>query len=192
MGIPRHLLSCKIQTIFFILTALKPNHMNLSEQSPSTPKSYLQTFTLVHLTLIAGPLLCMFILMEVPKEWNLQFSENFELSQLLPVLLGIGSIIISEILFKQFVSKYDRATGLKEKMGQLFSSYIIRFAILEGAAFYCIVTNPDHPNLISLVCTLIPLTTMVIMFPRKEKIIELLKLSKEQKMQFMKLNEIIN
>lgn len=166
--------------------------MNSSEQSPSTPQSYLQTFTLVHLALISGPLVCMFILIEFPEEWNINVSQSFEISQMLPVLLGIGSIIISEILFKQFINKYDQSTGLKEKMGQLFTSYLIRFAILEGAAFFCIMTNPDHSNIIFSLSALIPLTTMVILFPRKEKIIELLKLSREQKMQFMKTNEIIN
>ncbi|WP_224490953.1 hypothetical protein [Robertkochia flava] len=166
--------------------------MNQSEQSQATPKSYLQTFTIIHLALIAGPVISMIFLLEVPEEWSFQFSENFEISHLIPVLISTGSLIASEILFKQYISKYDRTNSLKEKMGQLFTSYLIRFAILEGAAFYCIITNPDSSNPLFLMCAIIPLIAMVLLFPRKEKIIELLKLSKEQKMQFMKLNEIIN
>lgn len=162
--------------------------MNPSEQSHITTESYLRTFTIIHLVLIAGPVFSLIFLYEAPTSWMVRLPQSFEVGMILPLIISLGSIVVSGILFKQLTAKYNPETDLKVKMSQLFSASLIRFAILEGAAFYSILMNPDSSNPLYILCALLPLGVMVFWFPRKAVIMEDLKLNREQRMRILRTN----
>jgi len=59
------------------------------------------------------------------------------------ILIPALSFGISNYIFKSLISKIDTKLSLEEKIAPYQSASIIRWAILEGAAFLIIIIKPD-------------------------------------------------
>lgn len=164
--------------------------MNQTQDTASTPKGYLQTFYLIHFALIMGLVMSLVFAPDLPENWEFKMPEALNLQNYLPFIVVLASLVISEMVYKSLISKLNTKDGLRAKMGKLLTAYLIRFAILEAAAFICIFVY-DTKNPVYFVCAVVPIMAMLLRFPTKERIIRDLKLSREQAVQFAKLNEVI-
>ena len=65
-------------------------------------------------------------------------SENY-----IYLFIPIAAFIVSNLLFKHFVSKIDDNLSVQQKLASYQSASIIRWAILEGAAFIILFIYPE-------------------------------------------------
>jgi len=102
----------------------------------------LKVFKIIHLGLISGLILAYYFLGDLGNLKELAFptinSENY-----IYLFIPIAAFIISNLLFKHFVSKIDDNLSVQQKLVSYQSASIIRWAILEGAAFMILLIYPE-------------------------------------------------
>lgn len=102
----------------------------------------LKVFKIIHLGLISGLILAYYFLGDLGNLKELAFptinSENY-----IYLFIPIAAFIISNLLFKHFVSKIDNNLSVQQKLVSYQSASIIRWAILEGAAFMILLIYPE-------------------------------------------------
>ena len=102
----------------------------------------LKIFKIIHLTLIAGLILAYYFLGDLGNLTELSFptvnSKNY-----IYLFIPIAAFIVSNLLFKHFVSKIDNNLSVQQKLVSYQTASIIRWAILEGAAFLILLSYPE-------------------------------------------------
>ena len=102
----------------------------------------LKVFKIIHLALIAGLILSYYFLGDLGNLTELTFptvnSENY-----IYLFIPIAAFIISNLLFKHFISKIDNNLSVQQKLVSYQTASIIRWAILEGAAFLILLIYPE-------------------------------------------------
>lgn len=102
----------------------------------------LKVFKIIHLGLISGLILAYYFLGDLGNLKELAIptinSENY-----IYLFIPIAAFIISNLLFKHFVSKIDDNLSVQQKLVSYQSASIIRWAILEGAAFMILLIYPE-------------------------------------------------
>ena len=102
----------------------------------------LKVFKIIHLALIAGLILAYYFLGDLGNLTELTFptvnSKNY-----IYLFIPIAAFIVSNLLFKHFVSKIDNNLSVQQKLVNYQSASIIRWAILEGAAFLILLIYPE-------------------------------------------------
>ncbi len=102
----------------------------------------LKVFKIIHLALIAGLILAYYFLGDLGNLTELTFptvnSENY-----IYLFIPIAAFIVSNLLFKHFVSKIEDNLSVQQKLVSYQSASIIRWAILEGAAFLMLLIYPE-------------------------------------------------
>ena len=102
----------------------------------------LKVFKIIHLALIAGLILAYYFLGDLGNLTDLTFptvnSENY-----IYLFIPIAAFIVSNLLFKHFVSKIDNNLSVQQKLVSYQTASIIRWAILEGAAFLILLIFPE-------------------------------------------------
>ena len=102
----------------------------------------LKVFKIIHLALIAGLILAYYFLGDLGNLTELTFptvnSENY-----IYLFIPIAAFIISNLLFKHFISKIDNNLSVQQKLVSYQTASIIRWAILEGAAFLILLIYPE-------------------------------------------------
>ena len=102
----------------------------------------LKVFKIIHLALIAGLILSYYFLGDLGNLTELTFptvnSENY-----IYLFIPIAAFIVSNLLFKHFVSKIDNNLSVQQKLVSYQTASIIRWAILEGAAFLILLIYPE-------------------------------------------------
>ena len=99
----------------------------------------LKVAKLIHLALLMGLLLAYFLLGNLDNVTP----STIDMASMVYVLIPLGAIAASFILFKSLVSKIDPKLPLEEKIVPYQSALIVRWAILEGAAFVILFLKPD-------------------------------------------------
>jgi len=102
----------------------------------------LKVFKIIHLALISGLIFAYFIIGNLDNLKELTFpivnSENY-----FYLFIPILAFVISNLAFKHFVSKIDNKLSVQEKIMSYQSASIIRWAIIEGAAFIILLIYPE-------------------------------------------------
>ena len=102
----------------------------------------LKVFKIIHLALVSGLIFAYFIIGNLDNLKELTFpivsSENY-----FYLFIPILAFVISNLVFKHFVSKIDNKLSVQEKMMSYQSASIIRWAIIEGAAFIILLIYPE-------------------------------------------------
>lgn len=102
----------------------------------------LKVFKIIHLALIAGLILAYYFLGDLGNLTDLTFptvnSENY-----IYLFIPIAAFIVSNLLFKNFVYKIDNNLSVQQKLVSYQTASIIRWAILEGAAFLILLIYPE-------------------------------------------------
>jgi len=97
---------------------------------------------MIHLALLAGMAFAYFFL------GNLSSPDSFKIPQIdassmVFVLLPFLAIGLSLFLFKTALSRIDRTLPLENLLVHYQTASLIRWAILEGAAFVILIIKPD-------------------------------------------------
>lgn len=99
----------------------------------------LKVFKIIHLALVFG-LIAAYYVLGIFNDLKLP---NITSKNYIYLLIPIGAYIISNLLFKQLISKIETNKPLEEKISQYQSASIVRWAILEGAAFMILLIYPE-------------------------------------------------
>jgi len=102
----------------------------------------LKVFKIIHLALIAGLILAYYFLGDLGNLTELTFPTVNSKSYIY-LFIPIAAFIVSNLLFKHFVSKIDNNLSVQQKLVSYQSASIIRWAILEGAAFLILLIYPE-------------------------------------------------
>ena len=91
----------------------------------------LKVFKIIHLALVFGLIAAYYVLgLFNDLKFPTITSKNY-----VYLFIPIGAYIISNLLFKKLISKIESNKPLEEKIPQYQSASIVRWAIIEGAAF---------------------------------------------------------
>ncbi|WP_282069525.1 MFS transporter [Olleya namhaensis] len=105
-------------------------------------KDQLKVFRIIHLALVAGLVVAYFVLGNLSDFSQLKLP-TLDNDNMIYLAIPIAAFIISNLMFKMLVSKIDNALSLKEKIVPYQSASIVRYAIIEGAAFLILILKPE-------------------------------------------------
>ncbi|GMN10548.1 hypothetical protein MTsPCn9_24760 [Croceitalea sp. MTPC9] len=153
----------------------------------TTPNKIVKTISIIHLALLAGPLLtgAFFYL---NTEINTSGNTNDIFIYIFP-MIALAGIFASKVLYRLFLNPLKQKEQLRDKLAGLQSASLIQYALIEGPAFLNIVWFSQTGNLLYLTVGGVLLIYLFILRPTKTKIENDLELKGEHKRQFNKGNE---
>jgi len=143
----------------------------MQDNIPSiTPKSFLRTFTLIHISLVAGviiPGLMMFLQIQ-----NQIFSLSYSGDVMFFVVpfMGIAGILVGNYLYGNNIKRLASKTTLMEKLNGFQSASIIKYALIEGPALLGIVAFMNEGNQYFLLISLFLALWLIAQKPTRDKV----------------------
>ena len=145
----------------------------------------LKGLQVVIFSIIAAPAFFAVIVYFLNKDLQVEQSDLTDtLKRVLPILIVAG-IALSYFMEKKWKSKIEALRVGKEKMQAFTSMTIIKYACLEGPALFSVVCSMLTHDKMYLVVTMALIIVMVMQFPKKEKVRELLKLNPAEEKQIL-------
>lgn len=123
----------------------------------------IKTIKLIHLAICAGTLLAYLFIGQLSME-NLKFPK-VESSNIIFLAIPVFAIVVSNLLFKSQLKKIDTKLKLENQLPFYQTASLIRWAILEAAAFSILVLYPDF-----IIFGILIIVYMVMLRPTEEKI----------------------
>ena len=127
-------------------------------------KEQLKVFRIIHLALVAGLVVAYFVLGNLSDFSQLKLP-TLNNDNMIYLAIPIAAFIISNLMFKMLVSKIDNALSLKEKIVPYQSASIVRYAIIEGAAFLILILKPEL-----IVFGLLLIVYLALLMPTEQRI----------------------
>ena len=127
-------------------------------------KEQLKVFRIIHLALVAGLLVAYFVLGNLSDFSQLKLP-TLNNDNMIYLAIPIAAFIISNLMFKMLISKIDNALSLKEKIVPYQSASIVRYAIIEGAAFLILILKPEL-----IVFGLLLIVYLALLMPTEQRI----------------------
>ena len=124
----------------------------------------LKVFRIIHLALVAGLVVAYFVLGNLSDFSQLKLP-TLDNDNMIYLAIPIAAFIISNLMFKMLVSKIDNALSLKEKIVPYQSASIVRYAIIEGAAFLILILKPEL-----IVFGLLLIVYLALLMPTEQRI----------------------
>ncbi len=154
--------------------------MNGSNQ---TSKEYFMMLTILHGAIMAGQVIfvAVALFLDSQKQLPMTMADQRDMLLLVVPLIAIGGILGSSMIFKQRIKAIEVREGLTKKLASYKVASIIRWALLEGVTFFCIVFFMLVGDILFLAIAGI---TMVFFFfnrATKHKVIEDLNLLAEER-----------
>lgn len=162
------------------------------EQTQLTTKSYFTALKIVHFALTAGVIL--FLVMAVILQIT---GFEPELKEMEMILLGItafaaiAGIFTGNLLFRKRLEQLVELKSLKEKLTGYQSALIVKYALVEGPAFFCVVAYLLTANILFPVIAVFLVFVLVLFAPRKDKLISDLNLSTKETSVFENPDSVI-
>lgn len=153
------------------------------EAQKFTSREYFKALKIVHIALMAGIVffaVIVFVLLQILQEPFGTEEINGILYYVVPVFV-IAGVLASNFLFKARLKKSVVETGLKNKLDSYRSALIVKYALIEGPAFFCIVSYQMTANTLFLVITIFLLVVFWTFRPTKGKAILELELDHDQR-----------
>ncbi|GAB5399780.1 MAG: hypothetical protein Aureis2KO_13650 [Aureisphaera sp.] len=105
-------------------------------------KEKLRVIQLIHLALCAGAILAYIMLGGMDALTNFKLP-TIDSPSILYVLVPFAAYILSNFLFRHQLKKLDRSLDIEENFTAYQTASIVRWAILEGTAFYLLTAQKD-------------------------------------------------
>lgn len=136
----------------------------------------------IHFMLCAGMALAAFFFI---SDKAIEYEIPSDTFQLMGIALCVLGIIVGYYFFDTQVKKFDQKTHLKSKLATYQRAFITRAAFLEGPIFFCLFAiNTSTHNIFVLILVGSTFALMLLMRPTKQKIVDRLKLSREEQSEF--------
>ncbi len=151
------------------------------EQTQLTTKSFFSSLKIIHFALTAGVVL--FLLIAIALQFKGFEPELKEMEMILlgiTVLAAISGIFTGNLLFRRRLEQLVEQKSLEKKLLGYQSALLLKYALVEGPAFFTIVAYHLTANILFPVITVLLVFTMVLFAPRKEKLISDLNLSNRE------------
>lgn len=148
------------------------------EQTQLTSKSYFTSLKFVHFALTAG--VVFFMLIAIALQFTGFEPESKEIEMILLGITGfaaISGIFTGNLLFRKRLEQLVELKSLKEKLLGYQSALILKYALVEGPAFFSVVAYLLTANLLFPVITLVLVFILILFAPRNDKLISNLNLS---------------
>lgn len=102
----------------------------------------IKTLQIIHLAVCAGTILAYFLLGELSIE-KLKNIPVIDSSSIVYVFIPILAFVLSTFLFKSQLKQIDPKLKTEDKLPIYQTASIMRWAVLEGAAFLILFLKPD-------------------------------------------------
>ncbi|MBD0824245.1 MFS transporter [Aestuariibaculum marinum] len=126
----------------------------------------LKTIKIIHFGICAGVIVAYYVL------GNWSSTKIFELPEInqnsiLYLLVPIGAYLLSNFLFKSQLKSAELKPKLEDNMAIYQTAAIVRWAILEGAAFIILILKEDF-----ILFGILIVFYLILLHPTKERIIK--------------------
>ncbi|MRX67143.1 hypothetical protein SAMN06265349_1021084 [Flavobacterium resistens] len=101
----------------------------------------IKTLQILHLAICAGTIVAYYILGDLSIE-KLQIPV-IDSSSVIYIVIPVLAFVLSSFLFKSQLKQINPKLKLEEKFPIYQTASILRWAVLEGAAFLILILNPD-------------------------------------------------
>jgi hypothetical protein len=105
-------------------------------------KEKLKIIKTMHLFLVAGLAIAYFLIGDLESMNFLEYKE-IDASNFIYIVVPIIAIILGNYLYKDLLKNVDKRLKLAEKIGTYQTASLIRWAIIEGAAFFILLHNTE-------------------------------------------------
>ena len=163
----------------------------INQNRPLEPQNFLRVITIIHLALILGVTLFGIVTFSLNIGRNTLIFNGSDPFTLVSLFLAIGGIVIGTIVFKKQLANAQSRTTLGEKLGLYQSALIQRFAFVEGAAMFAVVSYDLTANLYFLIIAGLLVVYFITIRPTKDKAETDLNLDYEDKIAMSSSNSII-
>ncbi|MFD2907839.1 MFS transporter [Flavobacterium ardleyense] len=102
----------------------------------------LKTLQTIHLALVMGIVIAYFVLLDKNFIINFKFPK-IEGEAIVFAIIPVVAILLGNFLFNKTISKVDSRLSVEEKFTTFQTASIIRWAVLEGAAFLILILKPE-------------------------------------------------
>jgi hypothetical protein len=106
-------------------------------------KEQLKTIQLIHLALILGVTFAYYFLSDLSSFNDLFTLPDINSSTIYIAIIPMIAFISGNIVFKSMLGKIDKKVKVEDNFGAYQTASLVRWAILEGTAFFIITTNTD-------------------------------------------------
>ncbi|WP_281631402.1 MFS transporter [Flavobacterium luteolum] len=101
----------------------------------------IKTLQIIHLAICAGTIIAYYIIGDLSLETL--HVPVIDTASIIYLAIPILAIVLSNILFKTQLKQIDPKLKLEDKMPIYQAASIMRWAVLEGAAFLILILKPD-------------------------------------------------
>ena len=123
----------------------------------------IKTLQLIHLAICAGITLVYFLIGEITIDQLIDY--KIKTDELVYLAIPVGALFVSNFLFKSQLKQVDPKLSLEEKLPLYQTASIIRWAVLEGAAFMILFIAPNQ-----VVFGILLIAYLIFMRPTEDKI----------------------
>lgn len=153
----------------------------------STPKKILDTFSIIHFAMLAGPTVAGVIFYFTTSVSNTsEFNQEDIFVYLLPIIAMAG-IFVGKFLYPKLLIPVKKKETLQQKLAGFQTASLIQYALVEGPALINIVWFSITGNLLYLTIGGVLIIYLFTLRPTKDKVELDLELQGEHKSQFNKL-----
>lgn len=153
------------------------------------PRNFLKTLSFLHLALCIGLAAFAFFAFWKNGSFKALLDYGNVLIYIVPILGAIG-YFLSQYIYDNLVRKIDADKPLTTKLGRFMTASIIKYALLEGAAFLAFLSYLFSGNAMFFVIGLFLLVYLYFQRPTKTKVMDEIPLTFEEKKLFDTLNRL--
>lgn len=157
---------------------MQQNSSNIS------PKNFIKTLTIIHAAFIIGPLIFSFIILFLSSEISIFNTDNIPVTYYVIPFVALLIIYAGLRFFKNQISKIEKTLPLNQKLASYQTAFIIKCASVEAPAFLCIMLTILTGETVFVIIAWMILLLLYKFRPTKEKIIENLSLSFDERKEF--------
>lgn len=157
--------------------------------APITPKRFLETISILHMSLIVGPIVFAIIAFNETEKKIISFSETVELFLIVVPSFALGGILLGNFIFKQTIKNIAPVSSLRQKLIRFQTASIVKYLLLEAASLFSVIAFLQTRNLIFLMILGMLVLYFLLLRPTKTKIERVLNLKENELAQFNRLNQ---
>ncbi|WP_318309720.1 hypothetical protein [Flagellimonas crocea] len=156
-----------------------------------TPGGYVKMMSILHIGILATPIILGILFYVEAKKTELSFSVSDDMFLAIVPIMSICCILLGDFLFKKITGSLPREMELLTKLTRFQTASIVKYALIEGAAIFCMVIFTNTQNLTYLLIGALIVLYLLFQRPTKQKIEDVLDLRGEEKARFDRVNKVL-
>lgn len=149
----------------------------------------MKTLSIIHLGLISWPTIVAVIVYLNTQSASFNFADTDNMFLVVVPIFALSSVFLGDFIFKQSIKNIPRTSSLKQKLTRFQTASIIKYGLIEAAAFFGVIGYYMTNNLAFLMISVILILYFFMLRPTKEKIMRVLNLKGSDRDQFNRPNQ---